>query len=86
MYLGRNTENKTFVFKSKIVKNMEESEILEIIIDTKLSFKYHAKNLCKKALQNVWALARLSKYVNDARKNLIFKSVIRFQFGYCPMV
>ena len=50
MYLGRNTENKTFVFKSKIVKNMKELEILEIIIDTKLNFKYHAKNLCKKAL------------------------------------
>ena len=46
MCLERNTENKTFVFKNKIMKNSEE--ILGIIIDNRLNSKSRAKNLYKK--------------------------------------
>ena len=43
MCLGRNTENETFVFKNKIIKNCEKQNFLEIIIDNKLKFKSHVK-------------------------------------------
>ena len=52
MCLERNTENKTFVFKNNIMKNNEKQKILGIIIDKKLTFKSHVKNLCKKNLLN----------------------------------
>ena len=51
MCLGRNTENRTFVFKSKILKNSEKQKILGIFIDYKLKFKSHVKNLCRKTSQ-----------------------------------
>ena len=50
--LGRNIENETFVFKSKIMKSSEEQKILGLITD-KLTFKSHAKKLCKKASQKI---------------------------------
>ena len=61
MCLGRNTENKTFVFKSKILKNSEKQKILGIFIDYKLKFKSHVKNLCRKTSQKNFGLSKTVK-------------------------
>ena len=37
-------------------------------------------------MQKNWVSARLSRYLIDAQKSIIFKSVIKFQFSYCPIV
>ena len=58
MCLERNTENKTFVFASKIMKNSEEQKTLGIIIDNRLNSKSRAKNIFKKKPRKKnWALA-----------------------------
>ena len=44
------------------MKNSKKEKILGAIIDNKLMFKSHAKNLCKKASQKIWALPRLINY------------------------
>ena len=59
--LGRNTENEAFVFKNKIMKNGEEQKILGIIVDNKLTFKRHTKNLCQKASQKIWKTIKVPK-------------------------
>ena len=64
------------------MKNSKKEKILGAIIDNKLMFKSHAKNLCKKASQKIWALSRLINYLNDSEKNALIKS----QFSYCPLV
>ena len=61
MCLGRNTENETFVFKNKIMKNSEEQKILGLIIDNKLNFKMHVKNLCKKNLAKNLGYSKTNK-------------------------
>ena len=86
MCLGRNTENQTFLFKIKIMKNSEKQKIPESITDNKLNFKSQAKNSCEKAPQKIWDLASLSRYLNVARKSLILKLVTRSQFSYCSIV
>ena len=43
MCLERNTENKTYVFKNKIMKNNEEQKIILMIIDNRLNSKSRAK-------------------------------------------
>ena len=72
------------------MKTGEKQKILEIIIDEKIIkswFKSHVENFYKKILQNILTLGRLSRYLsNDVQKSLIFKSVIRPQFSYCPVV
>ena len=68
MCLGQNTVNEIFVYDNTDIKNHKEEKILGVIIDNKLRFKSHVKNLCKKASQKIWALLRLINYLNDSAK------------------
>ena len=69
MCLGKNTGNETYFVNNTEMKNSSENKILEITIDNELKFKSHVKNLCKKASQKIWALSRLTNYLNDSEKN-----------------
>ena len=62
MCLGQNTVNQTFVCDNTEMKNSKEDKILGVVIDNKLRFKSHVKNICKKASQKIWALSCLINY------------------------
>ena len=68
------------------MKNCEKDKITAVIIDNKPILKCHVKNLCKRDLEKVYALARLSRYLNNMQESLIFKSVNRSQFSHFPIV
>ena len=70
MCLRQNTVNETFVYDNEM-KSSKEEKILGVIFDSKLRFKSHVKNLCKKASQKIWALSRLINYFNDSEKKII---------------
>ena len=86
MCLGQNTVKETFVYDNIEMKSSMEEKIFGVIINNKLRFKRHVKNLCKKASQKIWALSRLINYLNDSKKKIIFNTLIKSQFGYCPLV
>ena len=71
MCLGNNTENETFLWK--MAKNQK---YIVVLIDNKLNFKSHIIELCKKASQKIEALSRLSSYLHNSEKKLIFNSII----------
>ena len=50
---GKNAENETYFFNNTEMKNNNEEKILGIIIDNKLKFKSHVRNLCKKASRKI---------------------------------
>ena len=70
MRLGQNTANETFVYEYTEMKNSKEEKILGVIIDNKLRFKSHVKNLCKKSSRKIWALPSLINYLNDPKKKI----------------
>ena len=84
--LGNNTENETFLFLNIHVENSKERKILSVTIDNKLNFKSHISELCKKSSQKIAALSRLSSYLHNSEKKLIFNSIIKSQFSYWPLV
>ena len=91
MCLGQNTVNETFVYNNTEMKNSKEEKILGVIIDNKLRFKSHVKNLCKKASQKIWALSRLINYLNDSEKKMIFNqtlmiSLFKIKYDLAPPV
>ena len=69
MCLGKNTNNKAYSFIILKWKRVCEEKTLGIIIDNKLKFKRHVKNLCKKASQKIWTWSCLTNYLNDSKKN-----------------
>ena len=89
MCLENNTENEIFLFHDILMENSKEQKFLGVIIDNKLNFKSHISELCKKASQKIAsspALSRLSSYPHNSEKKLIFNSIIKSQFSYCPLV
>ena len=57
-----------------------------VTIDSSLSFNKHINHLCKKASENLNALARMSGYIDLPKRRVIMKSFITSQFGYCPLI
>ena len=86
MCLGKDTENKDFYFEDTIIEKKEEVKILGVTIDEKLSFNSHIKTLCMKASQKLGALSRMSHCLNKTEKSLIFNSMIKSHFNYCPLL
>ena len=57
-----------------------------ITFDYPLNFNSHVSIICKKAAKQINVILRLSKYLYTEIKLLIFKSFIRSNFSYCPLV
>ena len=68
------------------MEKSKEQIILGVIIDNKLNFKSYISELCKKASQKIATLSRLSSYIYNSEKKLIFNKIIKSQFSYCPLV
>ena len=68
MCLGKNTENETFTFKDTIMTNRKEEKILGVIINNRLIFSSHIRELCKKSSQKISALSRISNQLMILKK------------------
>ena len=78
--------NEIFVYKNLKLKNSSINEILGVIIDRERNFNKHVKHICKKAGNKLNALTRMTNIHNPFQKNTIFKSFIKGQFNYCPLL
>ena len=61
-------------------------KVLGVTIDGKLNFDEHISKLCSKAAAQVNALKRISKYLCQENRLLIYKSFICSNFTYCPLI
>ena len=78
--------NVISVIDSNLIESENEQVPLGILIDSKLTFKSHVNNICKKASQKLNALARISSYLDIQKRRTLMKSFITSQFGYCPLI
>ena len=46
----------------------------------------HIKGICKQASNKLYALARISHYLNDHKRKILMKSFVISQFNYCPII
>ena len=86
MCLRNKTENETFLFHNILMENSKEQKIIGVMIDNKLNFKSHISELYKSASQKITVLSTLSSYLQNTEKKLIFNSIIKSQFRFCPLV
>ena len=68
------------------IKNSNCEKLLGIKIDNKLTFNQHVSDLCTKATQKLHALSRVGHFMTQKQRQVIMKSFILSQFGYCPLV
>ena len=69
-----------------IIPNSNNKKLLGVTIDNKLTFDEHVNSLCDKASQKLHALSRVANFMNIKQRQIIMKSFINSQFGYCPLV
>ena len=87
MCLGRNLDdNEVLKFNNLTIKSSKEAEILGIKLDNNLNFNNHIKLICRKADQKLKALLRISSKLSMKQKKILYKSMIKSLFNYCPLV
>ena len=67
------------------LENRKKELILGITIDNELTFDSHIKSASRKVVQKLSALSRISPYLKTNKKELLFKSMAKSQFSYCPL-
>ena len=68
------------------VVNSSEEKLLGIHINNKLSFDHHTLQLCQKASNELYALARISPYMDQNKLGSLMSAFIDSQFQYCPLI
>ena len=87
MCLGKNLDdNEVLNFNNLTIKNSKEVEILGIKVDNNLNFNNHIKSISRKGGQKLSARLRISLDLNMKQTKIFYKSMIKSQFNYCPLV
>ena len=68
------------------IVNSSEEKLLGVHIDSKLSFDHHVSKLCQRASNKLYALARISPYMDHNKLRILMRAFITSQFQYCPLV
>ena len=82
----KNTESDKFKLENVCLENKKKEVILGITNDNKLSFEIHRKSNCQKPGRKMRTLSRILPYLETDKKELLFKSMGKSQFSYCPLV
>ena len=87
LVLGQRCDDPVTVrIGSANVVNSYEEKLLGVQIDSKLSFENHVSKLCQKASNKLYALARISPYMDQRKLRALMRAFITSQFQYCPLI
>ena len=65
---------------------MEEETLLGFVIEKRLNFETHISKLCKKAGNKLFALTRISGYMDSNKLRILIRAFVISHFQYCPLV
>ena len=82
MCFGIGSENDDFLFDGIKLPSSCEEKILGIIINN----DPHIRSMCKKAVQKLRMLNRISSLLDPEKKKLVFNAVIKSHFSYCLLM
>ena len=68
------------------IKNSNNKKLLGINLNNRLGFNTHVANICNRVSKKLYALARISQYMNIHKRKMTMKAFIASEFGYCPLV
>ena len=66
------------------ISNTKFEKLFGETFDNRLNFNHHISNICKTASHKLHALARVSNYMDQDEKRILFNSYFLSQFNYCP--
>ena len=72
--------------KTPFLYQKKHVQVPGVIIDSKLNFSLHVSSMSKKAARQLNALARISNYLDESARRIIYNSFVSSNFNYCPLV
>jgi hypothetical protein len=69
--------------ENKIIKTVEKTRLLGVIIDSKLKFDEHSIEICKQINKRIYLFKRCFYLFNIKFKIILFKLFIQSKFDYC---
>ena len=66
--------------------NTNFEKFLGVTSDNRLNFNHHISNICKTAGNKLHALVRVSNYMDQDKKRILFNSYFLSQFNYFPLI
>ena len=79
-------EKAKIKLSNKYIEEISKGKLLGISFDNKLTMSDHIKKICKQSSKKLYALARISPYLDVPKRKILMKSFITSQFNYCPIV
>ena len=77
---------KNFTITGVDIPCEETVKLLGVEFDFMLNFDNQIKKICTKVARQLNVLQRLSKFLSEDTRLLIFKSFIQSNFNYCPLI
>ena len=68
------------------IKNSECEKLLGVKFDTKLTFEKHINDICRKASRKIYALARITPYMDISKRRMVMNAFFNSQFNYCLLI
>ena len=75
-------QHTSISINGSVIKSSNFEKLLGITIDSDFTFEEHINTLSRKATQKLHALSRISQYLSEHKKRILFKTFIISQFNY----
>ena len=66
------------------IENTKREKLLGIQLDNRLSFDYHLSEIWKKARRKLYAIGKLTPYMNLSKRKTLINAFFNSQFS-CPL-
>ena len=86
LVLGCDYSDLKLYFGPVMITPSDVVKLLGIILDSKLTFYPHVKEMCRKASSKTKVLYRIRRYLNESTLKILFNTFILPCFNYCPLV
>ena len=85
LLLSKNENFEANINENRI-SNTRFEKLLGVTFDNQLNFSHHISKICKTASNKLHALARVSNYIDEDKRRILFNSYFSSQFNYCPLI
>ena len=85
LLLSKNGNFQANINENKI-PNTKFEKLLVVTFHNRLNFNHQISNICETAVNKLHTLARVSNYIDQDKKRILFNSPFSSQFNYCPLI
>ena len=85
-FLCNSNNEVSLTIETQKIKNSKFEKLLGIKLNSKLKFNSHMHDICQKAGQKLYAISRITAYMDFAKRRLLVNVFSYSQFNYCQLV